>query len=209
MFDLPSWLIAISSKASKQLFQANIGSSKLAGNFSLDDIFAHGQDCISQVLCVLDPKASGVMSCVLPPLDLQRELFHSGLPLPAEHWSRLPDLICTDFQHLLSDLSCGSLSNAKQRLSFFTRSLPLISVKARQSVAACEEVDAMDKTGQWYQAFVISSDSKSSLVHFMVGFFACVDCVAVHTIVTCNAHARKCNDYLAGLAAHLRRRNFC
>ena len=201
-FDLPSWLTTISSKASKKLFEANITSSKLVPNFSLDDIYALGQDCISLVLAVLDPKSSGVVSSVLPPLDLQKELFHSGLPLPAEHCSRLPDLICKEFQHVLLDLCSVDYSSARKRLSLFTKSLPLISLKAKQSVA-CEEVDAMDKTGQWYQAFVVTSNSKSSLIHFMVSRFAHIGLCCTRLSHLIAALARKCANDLAGLAAHL------
>jgi hypothetical protein len=169
-FDFKSWLTNISCQASKKLFQTKNDGSQSVGSFSLDGIFTLGKECISQVLSVLDPTLSGTLSFLVSHDKIQSDFFNSELPLFEEHRSRLPDLICQVFQNFLSDLSAGAHCNAKNNLSIFTKSLSLISTKGKNS-AAFREIDAMDSHGSWYQAFEISSNSKSSLIHFMVRIF--------------------------------------
>lgn len=172
----------MSCQAATKLLHSN--SQLCVESFRLDDIFAHIQDCITKVISVLDPTLSDKDSSLLQPHSLLQKLLDSDLPLREEHRSQLPDLIHREFQFVLSDLSSGDVLNARKRYTNFARSLPLISLKDKDS-SACKAVDAMDCHGKWYQAFVISSSPKSTLVHFMVSlevgiYYYCAHCHITH-----------------------------
>ncbi len=177
----------MSCQAATKLLHSN--SQLCVESFRLDDIFAHVQDCITKVISVLDPtlsdKDSTTLSVkdssLLQPHSLQQKLLDSDLPLREEHRSQLPDLIHREFQFVLSDLSSGDVLNARKRYMNFARSLPLISLKDKDS-SACKAVDAMDCHGKWYQAFVISSSPKSTLVHFMVSLVVGIFIIIVHIV---------------------------
>jgi hypothetical protein len=166
-FDLASWLMSISSKAAKTLFEANLASSTLDGVLALEAVFTCAQHCAAEVRAVLAPTSSEHESIWPSLFDLEQSLLSSELQLLVDRLPLLSDMICKQFQLFLSALSCRALSDAHKHLLFFTRSLPLISAKTKLSTA-CEEVDAMDSTGTWYQAFVVSRTPKSALVHFRV-----------------------------------------
>ena len=166
-FDLSSWLADISCQASQKLFQENVSCSAVAGKFSLDDILAHGQLSISRVLSALEPSSSGPVHSLICFQDLLSNLFNSALHLSDELSSQLPDLICDCFQQFLSHLNSGALPQAQKCLTLYARLLPLIALRGEQP-GVCEEIDAMDKYGKWYQAFVIKRSPESYLVHFMV-----------------------------------------
>ncbi len=119
---------------------------------------------------MLDSSPTGVVNSLLNFRDLERELFKSDMSLSVEHRSQLLDLICDCFQQFLSALSSGAHSEAKRHFTLYARHLPLISLKGKQP-GVCEEIDAMDKYGKWYQAFVIKSSLQSSLIHFMVSVY--------------------------------------
>ena len=205
VFDFKSWLVNISCQASKRLFQTKNNGSQFVSSFSLDSIFTLGKDCISQVLSVLDPTLSGTLSSLVSQDKIQSELFNFELPLLDEHRSQLPDLICQVLQIFLSDLSAGAHCNAKNHLSIFTKGLSLISSKGKLS-SGFREIDAMDSHGSWYQAFEISSNSKSSLIHFMVRIFLCKFVLlfaAIYMILRCSEYQIMLILFL-GLAANLR-----
>ena len=166
-FVLATWLMDMSCQASKNLLQSKIATSPVPEHFSLECIFAEVDSCVSQVLSVLDPISSGTEGSLISSHVLRKKLLKSELPLHDNHRSQLPDLIYQEFQFLLLHLSSGDYLNARNRFLHFVMSLPLISLEKKQSTA-CKEIDAMDKHGKWYQAFLISSGPKSSLVHFMV-----------------------------------------
>ncbi len=166
-FVLGTWLTDISCQASKSLLQSKIATSPVPEHFSLERMFAEVDSCVSQVLSVVDPISSGTESSLISSDTLRKKLLKSELPLHDKHRCQLPDLIYQEFQFLLSDLSAGDYLNARNRFLHFAMSLPLISLEEKKSTA-CKEIDAMDKHGKWYQAFLISSSPKSSLVHFMV-----------------------------------------
>ena len=168
----------------------------------MENMFSHSQDCITRALSVLDPTPAGVVKSLLNLQNLQKALFNTDLSLSSEQRAQLLDLICNCFQNFLSDLKSGALSQAKKHLYLYARHLPLISSKQLDEV--CAEIDAMDKYGKWYQAFVIRSGPQSSLIHFMVRFSSLLNLIYEFQ-VTCEFKGHKHEtNILTGLAACLR-----
>ena len=161
-FDLNHWVTTIIITSAHSRFK-----SKMALSESLHPGFNHSLieqacSCVGEVLALLctsgDPGA--FFSAVkLPQIEAH---FFKNLPMSDAWAAQLPEFICTEVERMLACVDKSEKAAAFEHLSTVLRIMPLLLIRD-----VFEEVDAMNKQGKWFQAFVVSGTASSKKVHFM------------------------------------------
>lgn len=161
-FDLNHWVTTIVITAARSRFK-----SKMALAESLHPGFNHGiieQACsdVGEVLGLLLSSSSD--GNFFSPSKLQQieALFFKNLPVSEAWATQLPAFVCAEIERMLTLVNQSDKTAAFGVLSTILRIMPLLIIRD-----AFEEVDAMNKQGKWFQAFVVEATPSMKRIHFM------------------------------------------
>jgi hypothetical protein len=116
---------------------------------------------VGEVLALL---FSGRRGAFFSPSKLQQIEAHFFKNLPvSEAWAtQLPEFVCAEIERMLSLVERSDKDAAFGIFSTVLRVMPLLLIRD-----VFEEVDAMNKQGKWFQAFVVGATSSFKKIHFM------------------------------------------
>ena len=88
--------------------------------------------------------------------------FFKNLPMSDAWAAQLPEFICAEIERVLTCVNNSEKAAAFEHLSTVLRIMPLLLIRD-----VFEEVDAMNKQGKWFQAFIVRATPSSKKIHFM------------------------------------------
>ena len=165
-FDLNLWLTTIIITSAHSRFK-----SKVALSESCDPGFNHSiieQACknVGEVIALLFPPSEPSTSTFANkfPVGLQQleAAFFKNLPMSPSWATHLPVFVCSEIESMLNFVEKSEKAPATDTFLTISRIIPLLL--KRESF---EEVDAMNKQGKWFQAFVVHSTPSIKKIHFM------------------------------------------
>jgi hypothetical protein len=157
-FDLNHWVTSIVIAAAQSRFKSKMALSESFNHTIIE------QACndLGGVLELIYP--SGIQGSFFSASKVQaiEAYFFKTLPI-SEAWSdQLPAFICSEIERMLSFVEKSDKAAAFETFSTVLRIMPLLLLRD-----TFEEVDAMNKQGKWFQAFVIHATASVKKIHFM------------------------------------------
>jgi hypothetical protein len=161
-FDFNLWVTSIVITCAHTRFK-----SKMALSESLEPGFNHSiieEACknVDEVIALLFP--SEVRGEFFSTIKVQQmeAFFFKNLPMSQAWATHLPGFVASEIESLLSLIEKSDKTAAFQTFLTISRIMPLLLIRE-----SFEEVDAMNKQGKWFQAFVVHATPSIKKIHFM------------------------------------------
>jgi hypothetical protein len=122
---------------------------------------------VSEVIALLFPpgqSGTSIFAANKLPVRLQQleASFFKNLPMSQPWTTHLPEFVCSEIESMLKFVEQSAKASAFDTFLTIARIIPLLLIRE-----SFEEVDAMNKQGKWFQAFVVHATPSIKKIHFM------------------------------------------